>query len=77
MWFIDSNIREYDKIDFVPPPIKSKSNIFNTWNLIEQFDDYEIDEELDTGIFHTFFKHLCGKEDNVYEYFIKYIAHLL
>ena len=77
MWFIDANIREYDKIDFIPPPIKSKSNIFNTWNLIEQFDECEIDEELDTGIFHKFFKHLCGKEENVYEYFIKYIAQLL
>ena len=76
-WLIDANIREYRCIDFVPPPLKCKSDTFNTWDLKEVFDDDMINDEVDSSIFYTFFKYVCGNDEVVYEYFIKYFAHML
>ena len=76
-WLIDPNIREYKSIDFVPPPLKCKSDTFNTWDLKEVFDDDMINDEVDSSIFYTFFKYVCGNDEVVYEYFIKYLAHML
>jgi len=77
MWLNDPDKRQYDKIDFVPPPIKCKSSTFNTWDLTEGFDDLVINSQVNTQIFYDFFKYICCKQDDVYEYVIKYISHLL
>lgn len=75
-WLKDSTKRQYQKIDFVPPPNKCTDNTFNTWDLVEKFND-EINDTVNTQIFYDFFKCLCGKEEEVYDYLIKYLAHLL
>lgn len=75
-WLKDSTKRQYQKIDFLPPPLECRNDTFNTWDIKENFDE-QINDELDTSVFYEFFNYLCLKEENVYEYLIKYLAHAL
>lgn len=82
--FIDSwlscnpNQRCYDDVGVYPNDIECPKNIFNLWRpfemeLVEKYEKKE--EELKIILNHI--KILCNNDDNVYCYFIKWIAQMI
>lgn len=78
-WIEEENIRKYKYLDIFPPPLKCPENVFNLWSpfighkLIQSFEHKQT--ELDFILNHI--KGLCNDEDNIYDYFIKWIAHMI
>jgi len=74
-WLDDPNMRSYESIDFLPNG--SKDGVFNTWDLIE-VEDHEItDPTVSTYYIHELLKKLCENTQEGYDFFIKYLAHLI
>jgi len=78
-WVKDPQIRSYDDADVFPNDSKCPSNTFNMWMpfVMEQYtDSYEPDiEGRDFLINHI--KVLCNHEEEVFNYFMKWLAHLI
>jgi len=77
-WFKYPNIRRYDSIGIYPPPLKCPQNEYNLWKPfdMELITDFEYKQkELDIILKHI--KILCGNEQEVYEYFIKWIGQMI
>jgi hypothetical protein len=78
-WFLDSTKRVYEKIDFVPPPIKIDPRIFNTWEKfeVEKLIDEGVDEstEIEAILYHI--KVLCNFDERAYDYFLKWLAQIV
>ena len=78
-WIEDENIRKYKYLDIIPPPLKCSDNVFNLWSpfvghkLIQSFEHKQT--ELDFILNHI--KGLCNDEDIIYDYFIKWMAHMI
>lgn len=77
LWLKDSEMRIYDKIDFLPPPTHDDDNIFNTWSLIPTTVHEPIDDRVDISVFDEFFGYLCLKDEKVVDYLKYFLAHLL
>ncbi len=72
------NQRNYEDIGCFPPGIKCPDNIFNTWIpfKMEFIKDYiPHPEELDIILKHI--KILCNHDEDVYNYFIQWIAQMI
>jgi hypothetical protein len=72
-WLDDPNIRTYDKIDFLPPPLPCPSNTFNMWSgfAIERLDVES------SGNIEPFLKHisvLTNHNEHGSKYFTYWIA---
>ncbi len=86
-WVRDKDIRRYDDIEVIPPPLQVPPNIFNMWNDFEYSKEkYELknltQEEIKTNeeglnMILNHIKILCNNDDVVTEYFTKWIAHLI
>jgi len=86
-WVKDENIRRYDDMEIIPPPLPVPSNILNMWNDFEYSKEkYELrdltEEETITNedglnMILNHIKILCNNDDVVTEYFIKWIAHMI
>jgi len=86
-WIKDENIRRYDDMEVIPPPLPVPSNILNMWNDFEYSKEkYELrdltEEEIKTNedglnMILNHIKILCNNDDVVAEYFIKWIAHMI
>jgi hypothetical protein len=78
-WVTDPKIRQYDSLNFFPPPLVCPDNVFNTWDLISKCEFQEVDQDVDITPFYTLFRKLtfCGDDNSGYEYLLKYVAHLL
>jgi hypothetical protein len=83
-WVRDINIREYEDVDFKPPPLPHKRDIFNLFtgfeyekNLkcVSEITQNEIIQESNIFIKHLWY--LSGKNNNVLDYVLKYLAHLI
>lgn len=78
-WLEDPNIKKYDDVGIYPFPLKCPKNIFNLWNdfegdeLIKEFE--EKPEELQQILKHILI--LCNNEQNIADYFIKWIAQMI
>ena len=78
-WISDTNIKLYDDIGIYPPPLKTPENHFNLWTGFPYEDlteDYtrkpdELQEILD------FIRILCRHDQETYDFFVKWIAHML
>jgi hypothetical protein len=80
-WVKDEFMREYEKVDFIPygptQEYKEDKRIYNT------FTGYEINknkfdvEDVDMSDFIDYFIHLCGNRWDIYEFFRKYLSHIL
>lgn len=82
MWVTDMNIRSFESYDFCPPPIDIDTNTFNLFNgfIHEKLRSPEISENEIKQNCTIFIKHLwylCGKSNDVLEYVLDYIAHML
>jgi hypothetical protein len=80
-WLLDEDIRTYDKIDFLPPPLECNENTYNLWSgfAIEKKIDYidNIDYENDEHII-KFKNHLLILHNNNIEHTkrgIDWVAH--
>lgn len=78
-WLINNpKQRCYEDLGTYPPPLIAPSNMFNIWQpfAMERIKDFEKKEnELNTILQHI--KILCGNEQHVYDYFIKWIAQMI
>jgi hypothetical protein len=77
-WFNDENIRCYQDMGIYPPPTSIPKTIYNLWKPFAvsiHNTDYEKDDE---GL-QKFFNHvkiLCGNDEKVADYFIKWLAQM-
>lgn len=77
-WFKNPDIRRYNSIGIYPPPLKCPEDEYNLWKPfdMELVKDFEYKQtELDIILKHI--KILCGNEEEVYEYFIKWIGQMI
>ena len=78
-WFKDPVKRMYNSIDFLPTPLESPPNVYNTWKGFEiERDGYYIDRKPENcdKIFQLI-KVLCNNNDDAYEYVLDWLAQML
>ena len=78
-WLRDENMLLYDKCAHYPPPLPVPDNHFNLWcpfPFQDLQDTYKEDKE-GLDLILNFIKILCANETEVYDFFIKWLAHLL
>lgn len=77
-WLQDEYMLSYDDVAVYPPPLKCPENEFNLWlpfDVSLHKDEYVKDEE-GLAMILNHIKILCGNDDNVNNYFIKWIAQM-
>lgn len=77
-WLLDHTMRTYEDMDFYPPGVECPSKNYNLWTCFEAeyiTDHIEKKEELEMVLNHL--KIMCGHDENMYNYFTKWIAHLI
>lgn len=77
-WINDETISKYETIGVYPPPLKCPSNIFNLWKpfAISKYTDEYVKDEEGLKMFKNHVKILCGNDENVSEYIIKWIGQM-
>ena len=77
-WINDENIRKHETIAVYPPPLKCPSNVFNLWKpfAISKYTDEYVKDEEGLEMFKNHVKILCGNDENVSEYIIKWIGQM-
>lgn len=82
MWISDFYIKEFENYDFQPPPSEISSSTFNLFTgfiheriLPFEFKQDEIKENSKIFIKHLWY--LAGKNNDVLEYILDYLAHML
>jgi len=75
-WTKDEKIRTYEKIDFLPYPLDCPKEIYNIFNGLE-VEKINEEPEKDLTIVLNHIKILCGNDDKTYNYFIKWLSHLV
>ena len=73
-WLKDPTKRCYDRIDFLPNG--NEPGVFNTWDIVRR-EDHVLTALADTKDLHELVLKVCGNEHENYEYFMKYLAHLI
>lgn len=77
-WIKDPEIRKYNNIGVYPPPLKCPDNIFNTWLKFKLDDNNEYNENIEgLNKILNHFKILFNEEEDIYNYFIKWMAHMI
>lgn len=74
-WFLDPNKRVYNSYDFLPPPMKCPSNVFNTWNgfPIEKDNIEAKDPERILELIRV----LSNNHDETYKYVLDWLAQIV
>ena len=78
-WLVRSNIKTYENIDFLPPPVQVPDYIYNSFDCFE-VESLDNNLEYDESLIKPILKHLelltnnCKKS---YEYVLNYLAHLI
>ena len=77
-WINDEKIRKYETIAVYPPPLKCPTNVFNLWKpfAISKYTDEYVKDEEGLEMFKNHVKILCGNDENVSEYIIKWIGQM-
>jgi hypothetical protein len=79
-WIEDPKRRCFDKMDFIPynvtPPKYNKKKIYNLFEPFKR-DYIKKEDRKSTKIFYDLLFELCGTDKIAYDYFIKYIAHII
>ena len=78
LWIKDSNLRCYDDVDVIPPPLECPNNIFNLWTGfdMEKIENYENDEEA-VEFFKNHFKIMCNHDEVVTDYILKWVGQMI
>lgn len=78
-WFLDPNMRCYDNMETIPPPLICPPNIFNTW-IDSPYESQKIqhdDPDFDLDAVQTFTNHieiLSGRDKQTFDYIINWVA---
>jgi sporulation protein YlmC with PRC-barrel domain len=77
-WFHDPLMRKYEDIGNYPPPLKCPKNMYNIWRpfAIEKYTDEYVKNEDGLQKFKNHIKILCGNDETVTDYLIKWIAQM-
>ena len=75
-WLKDPELRAFTDIECYPPPLQCPPHIYNLWTpfSMELVTEYE---EKDISILLNHIKIMCNHEDDVYDYFIKWLAQMV
>ena len=80
-WLADENRRSYRKMEFLPPPVECPKDVFNLFTGFEyhRWDDVEYTDDTDISVFLNHLRILAGRDktEEVYQYLINYLAHLI
>jgi hypothetical protein len=83
-WIRDIHIKEYEDVDFKPPPVPSKKDVFNLYTGLEYEKSLKnvkslTPEEMisNSSIFIKHLWYLSGKNNKVLDYCLKYLAHIV
>jgi len=70
------NRRQYDKIVYNPPPLKTPAHHYNEWRgfSIEKID---LDLTADTTLIYEHIKLIADYNDDIYNYLIKWLSHII
>jgi hypothetical protein len=73
------NIRRKDDVDIYPNTIDCPANIFNLWRpfAMELLTDPYTPKQTELNFILNHIKILCNHDENVYDYFIKWIAQMI
>jgi hypothetical protein len=71
-WMNDDNIRIYDDIQFLPPPRICPDNVINTWQPVMIPEQEETEHNYTKLLYY-----LCNQEQEVFDYVMKWIYHLI
>ena len=77
-WLWDGSMRLYNDVGFYPPDVALPNGVYNLWTpfyseCIEEYE--ERNDELNAILKHI--KIICGNDQNIYDYFINWIACLI
>jgi hypothetical protein len=77
----DKEIRHYDTMDVYPDAKECPENCYNLWRKFrveELFEgDYEPKLQALDVLLLNHIRILCANEEEVYDYFVKWLAHML
>lgn len=77
-WLADNNRREYERFDFIPPPLVCPKNVYNLFTGF-MYNTYKVEPDNNIDIFLNHIRLLSGDEqtEEVYDYVLNYLAHLI
>jgi len=77
-WETDKSRRSYTSIDFCPPPLVCPPNVYNLYKGMK-YESWNVDynDETDISMFHNHLKLLSNYDDNVYNFILDFLAHLI
>lgn len=73
-WRNEEDIPTYDRIEFLPPPLKCPKKTFNAFTGLE-VERCDCDEEIDISLFTYQLNLLCGEDEACTEYCLNWLAH--
>jgi len=73
-WFKDGNMRTYNKIDFLPK-LEPPKGVYNTFTaFVAEEKPSNNDLKFEQSLMHEHILNLCGRDNNFFDYFIKFLA---
>lgn len=78
VWYKDANRKEYERFDFVPPPLVCPAGVYNLFTGFV-YESYVEEADDDVSIFLNHIRLLAGDEktEEVFDYIVNYLAHLI
>ncbi len=79
-WISDKDRLCYDKIQFLPPPLTTPQNVFNSFGGFRHYKlQVDPSKNTDFSFLQNHIKHLCGSEktDELFNYIEQYLANIL
>ena len=78
-WLLRSNMKTYERLDFLPPPKKIEPHIYNTFSGLK-VETQGITYDYNSDLIEPILKHvnvLVNHDNNSYEYVLNYLAHIV
>jgi len=77
-WETDKSRRSYSTIDFCPPPLVCPPNVYNLYKGMK-YESWNVDynDETDISMYHNHLKLLSNYDDNVYNFILDFLSHLI
>lgn len=75
-WLDDENKRQYEYVDTIIPPFECPDDTYNLWDglEVENFDNDEKEYTDDILFIKNHIRLLCGGQENLYEFVLKWVA---
>lgn len=76
-WRWRENIRTFEKVDFLPPPLPCLDSTFNMFFGLRAESLPPVADNIDISMFHEHLHILCGEEEKATQYVLNYLAHIV